>query len=110
MEETHEIDDKNKALLYCLKDIRLRLRNMGTVVESNEAIRCEYFNPPRMYSYYQRAYWKKKSLNRSSKLLVKKVQVAWIMKNALEELICIAEGKQHQIAIGFVQVSMIILL
>ncbi|GES79633.1 hypothetical protein GLOIN_2v1709121 [Rhizophagus clarus] len=38
----HNIDDKDEALLHCLKDIRFRLSNMGTVVESNEAIRCEY--------------------------------------------------------------------
>ena len=31
-------------MVHCLKDIRLRLRNMGPIVESNEAIRCEYIS------------------------------------------------------------------
>ncbi|CAB4470126.1 unnamed protein product [Rhizophagus irregularis] len=39
----HNIDDKNEALLHCLKDIRLRLRNMGPVVErfAQNVIQCE---------------------------------------------------------------------
>ena len=48
--EFHNIDDKNEALLHCLKDIWLRLRNMGPVVESNEAIHCEYISAI-LYAY-----------------------------------------------------------
>ncbi|GES86503.1 hypothetical protein GLOIN_2v1709121 [Rhizophagus clarus] len=102
----HNIDDKNEALVHCLKDIRLRLRNMGPVVESNEAIRCEYISVilHACINIVRELTGKKISLNPQFEVVGEKNtgRVDYAIK-ALEELICITEGKQYQIAIGFAQ-------
>ncbi|GBB91237.1 hypothetical protein RclHR1_01840034 [Rhizophagus clarus] len=106
----HNIDDKNEALVHCLKDIRLRLRNMGPVVESNEAIRCEYISVilHACINIVRELTGKKISLNPQFEVVGEKNtgRVDYAIK-ALEELICITEGKQYQIAIGFAQVNRI---
>lgn len=105
--ESHNIDDKDEALIHCLKDIRLRLSNMGTVVESNEAIRCEYISAIlHACTILSKNLWEKEiGLNPQFEVDGEEsiVRVDYAIK-ALEELICITEGKQHQIAIGFAQV------
>ncbi|GES98251.1 hypothetical protein GLOIN_2v1709121 [Rhizophagus clarus] len=99
----HNIDDKNEALVHCLKDIRLRLRNMGPVVESNEAIRCEYISVilHACINIVRELTGKKISLNPQFEVVGEENtgRVDYAIK-ALEELICITEGKQYQIAIG----------
>ncbi|PKY60916.1 hypothetical protein RhiirA4_485213, partial [Rhizophagus irregularis] len=102
----HNIDDKNEYLLHCLKDIRFRLRNMGPVVESNEAIRCEYISAilHACINIVRELTGKKISLNPQFEVVGEENtgRVDYAIQ-ALEELICITEGKQYQIAIGFAQ-------
>ncbi|GBC21314.2 hypothetical protein GLOIN_2v1678071 [Rhizophagus irregularis DAOM 181602=DAOM 197198] len=100
------IGDDNEDLLHCLKDIRLRLRNMGTVVESNEAIRCEYISAilHACINIVRKHTGKEISLNPQLEVVGEENtgRVDFAIR-ALEELICITEGKQHQITIGFAQ-------
>ncbi|RGB22138.1 hypothetical protein C1646_731140 [Rhizophagus diaphanus] len=84
------------------------LRNMGLVVESNEAIRCEYISVilHACINIVRELTGKKISLNPQFEVVGKENtgHVDYAIQ-ALEELICITEGKQYQIAIGFTQVS-----
>ena len=41
---TYTIHDEDEELLLCLRDLRRWLSNMGTVVEGNEVIHCEYIS------------------------------------------------------------------
>jgi hypothetical protein len=58
-----------------------------------------------MYSYCQKIYWKEISLNPQLEVVSEENtgRVDYAVKT-FEELICITESKQHQIAIGFAQV------
>jgi hypothetical protein len=40
----HNIENEDEALHHCINDIRIRINNMGTVADSNEAVRCEYIS------------------------------------------------------------------
>ncbi|GBB99338.1 hypothetical protein RclHR1_34940002 [Rhizophagus clarus] len=40
----HPIDESSKEFKLCIDDILRRIRNMGPVVDSNEAMRCEYIS------------------------------------------------------------------
>jgi len=83
---------------------------MGTVVESNEAIRCEYISTilHACIHIVKKYTGKEISLNPQFEVVGEENtgRVDYAIK-AFEELICITEGKQHQISIGFAQVSMI---
>ena len=81
---------------------------MGPVVESNEAIRCEYISVilHACINIVRELTGKKISLNPQFEVVGEENtgRVDYAIK-ALEELICITEGKQYQISIGFAQVS-----
>src|SRR3954453_14643246 len=40
----HPIDEKSPEFKLCIDDILRRIKNMGPVVDSNEAMRCEYIS------------------------------------------------------------------
>jgi hypothetical protein len=105
----HKIDEKDEYFSHCLKDIRFKLSNMGTVAESNEAIRCEYISAilHACVLITKKLSEKNISLNLQFEVVggENTGRVDYAIK-ALEELICITESKQHQIDIGFAQVSM----
>ncbi|PKB96139.1 hypothetical protein RhiirA5_507043 [Rhizophagus irregularis] len=79
---------------------------MGPVVESNEAIRCEYISAilHACINIVRELTGKKISLNPQFEVVGEENtgRVDYAIQ-ALEELICITEGKQYQIAIGFAQ-------
>ena len=81
---------------------------MGPVVESNEAIRCEYISVilHACINIVRELTEKKISLNPQFEVVAEENtgRVDYAIK-ALEELICITKGKQYQISIGFAQVS-----
>ncbi len=81
---------------------------MGPVVESNEAIGCEYISAilHACINIVRELTGKKISLNPQFEVVGEENtgRVDYAIQ-ALEELICITEGKQYQIAIGFAQVS-----
>jgi len=82
------------------------LVTLGTVVESNEAIRCEYISAilHACIHIVKKLTGKEISLYPHFEVVGEEntVHVDYAIK-ALEELICITEGKQHQISIGFAQ-------
>ncbi|CAJ0832144.1 5833_t:CDS:2 [Entrophospora sp. SA101] len=40
----HPIDESSKEFKLCIDDILRRIKNMGPVIDSNEAMRCEYIS------------------------------------------------------------------
>ncbi|CAG8770528.1 17329_t:CDS:2, partial [Acaulospora colombiana] len=103
---THKIDDDNPAFKFCVEDILRRIKNMGTVVDTNEAMRCEYIST---------------ILHASVSLLEDLVispqadivgeentgrvdyAIKKVINEMLEEIICITEGKQNQATMGICQ-------
>ncbi|CAG8663785.1 10218_t:CDS:2, partial [Paraglomus brasilianum] len=76
--ETHPLDEEDEALHHCISDILVKLMNMGTVADSNEAMCREYIFA----------------------ILHASVCIA---KEVTEDLLCMAEGKQNLPTIGFAQ-------
>lgn len=104
--ETHEIEDDNKYFLHCLEDIRLKLYNMGSVVVSNEALRCEFISSILHACVRIVSELTKKKISLRPQLEVvgdeSTGRVDYAIKS-YEELICITEGKEYDITPGFVQ-------
>ncbi|RIA81695.1 hypothetical protein C1645_545166 [Glomus cerebriforme] len=100
--KTHNIEDEDEALHHCINDIRIRINNMGTVADSNEAVRCEYIST--MYPYSQKTHRKRNHPKSAIRSFGEESggRVDFAIK-CIEELIAITEGKQHQIGIGFAQ-------
>ena len=81
---------------------------MGTVVDSNEAVCCEYISTILHACVRAVKKFSNKEITLNPQFEVigedNTCQVNYTIK-CIEELICITEGKQHQVGIGFAQVS-----
>ncbi|PKK61077.1 hypothetical protein RhiirC2_226651 [Rhizophagus irregularis] len=102
----HHIDEENPAFKFCIEDILRRIKNMGPVVDSNEAMRCEYIS-----TILHTAVSILEGL-----VILPQMEVSGddssgrvdyaikrIIDNLLEEIICITEGKQNLPGIGVAQ-------
>uniref|UniRef100_U9TAK2 Uncharacterized protein n=1 Tax=Rhizophagus irregularis (strain DAOM 181602 / DAOM 197198 / MUCL 43194) TaxID=747089 RepID=U9TAK2_RHIID len=99
--------DEDEELQQCIKEIKRRLGNMGTMLaDSNEAMRCEYISAILHASLYIVKRIIEKELTLAPQLEVvgeeSTDRVDYAIK-ALEELICITEGKLYQVVMGFAQ-------
>ncbi|CAG8547226.1 7886_t:CDS:2, partial [Racocetra fulgida] len=104
---TYPLKDDDEELQQCIKEIKRKLGNMGTILaDSNEAMRCEYISPILHASLYIVKRITKKELSIAPQLEVvgeeNTGRVDYAIK-ALEELIYITEGKLHQVTMGFAQ-------
>ncbi|RIB19027.1 hypothetical protein C2G38_2141827 [Gigaspora rosea] len=104
---TYPLKDDDEEVQQCIKEIKRKLGNMGTILaDSNEAMRCEYISPILHASLYIVKRITKKELSIAPQLEVvgeeNTGRVDYAIK-ALEELICITEGKLHQVTMGFAQ-------
>ncbi|RGB27845.1 hypothetical protein C1646_768554 [Rhizophagus diaphanus] len=97
--DPHPIDENSKEFKLCIDDILRRIKNIGPVVDSNEAMRCEYISTilhtavsileglvilPQMNVSGEES-------SGCVDYAIKKV-----LEDLLEEIICITEGKQNQ--------------
>ena len=92
-----------------IKEIKRRLGNIGTLLaDSNKAIRCEYISAILHASLYIVKRITNKELTLAPQLEIvgeeNTGEVDYAIK-ALEELICITEGKLYQVIMGFAQES-----
>ncbi|GBB91162.1 hypothetical protein RclHR1_18300001, partial [Rhizophagus clarus] len=102
----HQIDENSKEFKLCIDDILHRIENIGPVVDSNEAMRCEYISTvlhiaisilrglvilPQMTV----------SVEESSDHI--DYAIKKILDDLLEKIICIIEGKQNQLEKGMAQ-------
>ncbi|PKK78409.1 hypothetical protein RhiirC2_770219 [Rhizophagus irregularis] len=102
-----EFAKEYKELKQCIRELKRRLRNMGSVVaDSNEAMRCEYISVILHASLHIVKRVTKKDLILEPHFEVigeeSTSHVDYAIK-ALEELICITEGKSYQVNISFAQ-------
>nr|CAG8634551.1 4490_t:CDS:2 [Entrophospora candida] len=106
---TYKIRDDEPALKSCIDNILERLRNMGPVIDSNEAMRCEYIS-----TILHSAVTILKGLikdHATNVLILPQLEVSgrvdYAIKkhldNVIEEILCITEGKQYQTGIGMAQ-------
>ena len=102
-----KLEDNNEALQQCIKELRLRLKNLGGLApDSNEAVRCEFISPILHASV---TFIEGLLLSPQFEVVGDETtgRVDYAIKKLLdslrEEIVCITEGKQHQVAIGFAQ-------
>ncbi|POG64784.1 hypothetical protein GLOIN_2v1672048 [Rhizophagus irregularis DAOM 181602=DAOM 197198] len=102
----HSIDEKSPEFKLCIDDILRRIKNMGPVVDSNEAMRCEYISTilhtavsilGGLVIFPQMNVSGEESSGRVDYAIKK------ILDDLLEEIICITEGKQNQPGKGVAQ-------
>ncbi|CAG8573577.1 16855_t:CDS:2, partial [Acaulospora colombiana] len=109
--DIHKLDDNDEELLHCIKEIKHRLGNMGTVADSNEAMRCSYIESILHASVRIVMHLTEKGL-----LLIPQLEVSGgeshgrvdyavkkIVDTMVEDIICVTEGKQNQAGIGIAQ-------
>ncbi|CAB4424266.1 unnamed protein product [Rhizophagus irregularis] len=104
---TYKLEDNDEELVQCIKEIKRRLGNMGSILaDSNEAMRCEYISAILHASLYIVKRITDKELTLAPQLEIvgeeSTGRVDYTIK-ALEELLCITEGKLHQVVMGFAQ-------
>ncbi|CAG8587122.1 11262_t:CDS:2 [Paraglomus brasilianum] len=104
--ETHTLDKEDKAFRHCISDIIVKLMNMGTVADSNEAMRREYISAILHASVHiARNVTRKEIKIRLEQEIVGEESSgrADYGITDIEDLLCVAEGKQNLPAIGFAQ-------
>ncbi|GBC46976.1 hypothetical protein GLOIN_2v1789471 [Rhizophagus irregularis DAOM 181602=DAOM 197198] len=106
-QKTYTLEDNDEELIQCVKEIKRRLGNMGTLLaDSNEAMRCEYISAILHASLYIVKRITEKEITLAPQLEVvgeeNTGRVDYAVK-ALEELICITEGRLYQVVMGFAQ-------
>ncbi|RGB32601.1 hypothetical protein C1646_762710 [Rhizophagus diaphanus] len=101
-----EISDDDKAFDHCMEDIILKLSNMKTMTDANEATRCKFISAILHASI---AIAKKLTSQDIFIVLQKDIsgedvtgRVDYTIKS-LEEFLCITEGKPRNIKIGYAQ-------
>ncbi|CAG8628161.1 10810_t:CDS:2, partial [Funneliformis caledonium] len=97
---TYKLEDDDEELMQCIKKIKRRLGNMGTMLaNSNETMRCEYISTILHALLYIVKRITKKELTLTPQLKVVDEesigQVDYTIK-ALKELICIMKEKLYQ--------------
>ncbi len=104
-----EISD-DKAFEHCIEDIILKLSNVETMTDANEATHCEFISAILHASI---AIAKKLTSQDIFIVLQKDIsgedstgRVDYAIKS-LEDLLCITKGKPRNIKIGYVQVCLL---
>ncbi|PKK58575.1 hypothetical protein RhiirC2_796085 [Rhizophagus irregularis] len=97
--KTYTLEDDDEELKQCIREIKCRLGNMETILaDSNEAMQCEYISVILHTSLYIVKRITKKEITLASQLEIvgeeNTGRVNYAIK-ALEELICITEGKLY---------------
>jgi hypothetical protein len=103
---TYPVDEKSPEFKLCIDDILRKIRNMGPVVDSNEAMRCEYIS-----TILHTALTLLEGLIITPQMKITgeintgrvDYAIKKILDDLLEEIICITEGKQNQATLGICQ-------
>jgi len=104
------IDDNDKALKHCVKDIILILNNIETMTDANEATRCEFIASILHASVAIARRTTKEKIFISLQKDISGEEVSGRVDYSIkgrDELMCIAEGKPRNIKIGYLQVRSI---
>ena len=107
-----EINDDDKVFEHCMEDIILKLSNVETMTDANEATCCEFISAI-LHAFIAIA----KNITSQGIFIVLQKDISgedatdrvdYAIKS-LEDLLCITEGKPRNIKIGYAQVSLFIL-
>ena len=101
-----EIDDNEKAFNHCMDDIILKLSNVETMTDANEATRCEFISA----ILHASIDISKRVTTQDIFIVLQKDisgeestgRVDYAIKG-LEDLLCITEGNPRNIKIGYAQ-------
>ncbi|CAG8700226.1 12350_t:CDS:2, partial [Racocetra fulgida] len=99
----------NSSLCFCVEDIKRKLENMGSVIDSNEAMRYEYIS-----TILHASVTILKSIIKDRIRVLPQFEVSGIndrvdyvikkiMDQSAEEILCITEGKPYQLKLGVLQ-------
>ena len=100
------VDENSPEFKLCIDDILRRIRNMGPVVDSNEAMRCEYISTILHIALsLLEGLIITPQMKITGEINTGRVDYAIkkILDDLLEEIICITEGKQNQATMGICQ-------
>ncbi|PKY40507.1 hypothetical protein RhiirA4_453894 [Rhizophagus irregularis] len=103
---TQPIDENAPQFELCINDILRRIRNMGPVIDSNEAIRCEYIST---ILHTAVSLLEDLMITPQSNIIGEEntgrvdYAIKKIISEILEEIICITEGKPFQETLGVCQ-------
>jgi len=101
-----EIDDNDKAFNHCMNGIILKLSNVETMMDANEATRCEFIS-----AILHASIDISKQVTTQDIFIVLQKDISgeestgrvdYAIKG-LEDLLCITEGKPRNIKIGYAQ-------
>ncbi|RIA85577.1 hypothetical protein C1645_830581 [Glomus cerebriforme] len=100
------VDENSPKFKLCIDDILRRIRNMGPVVDSNEAMHCKYIS-----TILHTALSLLEGLIITPQMKITgeintgrvDYAIKKILDDLLEEIICITEGKQNQATMGICQ-------
>ena len=103
---THSINESALEFKLCIDDIRRRIKNIGPIIDNNEAMRCKYISTilhtavsllDGLVITPQANIIGEENTGRVDYAIKK------IISEILEEIICITEGKQNQATMGICQ-------
>ncbi|RHZ76804.1 hypothetical protein Glove_192g30 [Diversispora epigaea] len=101
-----EINDDDKALEQCINEIILRLTNIKSMTDANEATRCEFISSilHASIAISQRLTNKEINIELQRNISGEEAfgRVNYII-TGMEDLLCITEGKPRNIKIGYLQ-------
>ncbi|CAG8688677.1 22092_t:CDS:2, partial [Dentiscutata erythropus] len=108
---THKLEVDNSSLCFCIEDIKRKLENMGSVIDSNEAMRYEYISAILHASVTILKSITKDRIRVSPQFRVSGINdygrvdyaIRKIIDQSAEEILCITEGKPHQLKMGVLQ-------
>ncbi|POG67244.1 hypothetical protein GLOIN_2v1649992 [Rhizophagus irregularis DAOM 181602=DAOM 197198] len=100
------IDESSKEFKLCIDDILRRIKNMGPVVDSNEAMRCKYISTI-LYTAVSilggLVILPQMNVSGEENSSCVDYAIKKILDDLLEKIICITEGKQNQLGKGVAQ-------
>ncbi|CAG8732262.1 45042_t:CDS:2 [Gigaspora margarita] len=108
---THKLEGDNSSLCFCVEDIKRKLENMGSVIDCNEAMRYEYISAIMHASVTVLKSITKDRIRVSPQFGVSGINnyghVGYTIRKTIdqsaEEILCITEGKPHQLKILVMQ-------
>ena len=103
---THTIDESAPKFKLCIDDILRRIKNMGPVVDTNEAMRCEYISTilhTAVSLFDGLVITPRANIIGEENTGRVDYAIKKIISKLLVKIICITEGKQNQATLGICQ-------
>src|SRR4051812_9881487 len=103
---THPVDENSPEFKLCIDDILRRIKNMGPVIDNNEAMYCEYISTILHIAVSilgELVILSQMNVSGEESSGCIDYAIKKILNDLLEEIICITERKQNQLRKGVAQ-------